>query len=73
MVATSQKNFVLIGLRSQKNIEYKEIEMSLLKPTFRIKCLAGSGTITTLTMKIITKEIMAFHILEISFKTIAMN
>ena len=50
-MAASQKNFILIGLRSQKNIECKEIEMSLLKTTARIQRLAGLDTIITLTMK----------------------
>lgn len=51
MVATSQKNLILIGLRSQKNIEDEEVERSLLKTTVRIQHLAGLDTIITLTME----------------------
>lgn len=61
--ATSQKNFILTGLRSQKNREGKEIEMSLLKTAVRIQRLAGLDTIIILTVKKNCQENVIFSVI----------
>lgn len=61
--ATSQKNFILTGLRSAKNREGKEIEMSLLKTTVRIQHLAGLDTIIILTVRKNCQENLIFSVI----------
>lgn len=73
MVANSQKFSILIGPRSQKNVECKETEMLLLKITVIIHCLARLDTIVSVTEKESPRILWLFIYLEISFKTFAMT